>query len=77
MPDKRKDTERMRQVAKAVDDRLPDGFGFIVMAFPFEGIQDEPRLSYVSNANRSDVIKAVKEWLFTQGEAENWMEHVD
>jgi len=71
-----KDSSRMHGVAEAVSNSLPDGFGFIVLAFPTEGIQDDPRVAYASNCKREDCIKVLKNFLFMAGEAEDWMKHI-
>ena len=47
---------------KKVDEELPNGYGFVVLAFNFgEGKDNE--MMYVSNANRQDIVKAMKEWI--------------
>jgi hypothetical protein len=68
------DKTYMREAAAAAEDHLPDNHGIILMAIPYEG--GDQRLKYVSNLDRADAIKVVKEWLFNQGEKENWMEHI-
>lgn len=70
------DKPYLTEIAKEVDKRLPDAHGFIVLAFPFEK-QGDNRLSYISNANREDCIKALKEFFFNIGEKENWMNHIN
>lgn len=53
---------RMQKIARKVDEELPIGFGFVVLAFNFgEGIDNE--MMYVSNANRKDIVKAMEEWI--------------
>lgn len=60
-------------MAKLVESKLPDNHGFILLAFNFgEG----GRMTYTSNAERTDAIKALKEWFFQMGEEENWMKHI-
>lgn len=51
---------KMQQIAKKVEDELPNGFGFIVLTFMF-GKQGQ--LMYCSNANRNDVVAAMKEFI--------------
>ena len=53
---------RLHNIAKNIDDRLPDGFGFCLLTFPF-GEQKNGEIMYVSNANREDIVKAMKEWI--------------
>ncbi len=53
---------RMQKIARKVDEELPSGYGFVVLAFNFgEGKDNE--MMYVSNANRQDIVKAMKEWI--------------
>lgn len=51
---------KMQQIAKKVEDELPNGFGFIVLAFKFN---EQGQMMYVSNANRADVINSMKEFI--------------
>jgi len=54
--------KKMQVIAKKVDDELPEGYGFVVLVFNFgEGKNNE--LMYVSNANRKDIVKAMKEFI--------------
>ena len=69
------DKQYLREAADAIKARLPDGFGFILLAFPFRGEGDK-RLAYISNAQREDAIAALKEWLLKCGAAEDWMKHI-
>lgn len=53
---------KMKIIAKKVDEELPKGYGFVVLAFNFgEGKDNE--MMYVSNANRLDIVAAMKEWI--------------
>ena len=48
--------ELFNEIARAVDFRLPQRTLFVVLAF------DDPGLAqYVSNANRKDIVKALRE----------------
>jgi hypothetical protein len=67
--------EYLRDIAKAISDRLPDNHGFIVLTFPF-GNDPDSRASYASNANRADVINVLKEWLIKCSAEEDWMKHI-
>lgn len=53
---------KMQTIAKKVDEELPDGYGFCVLAFKF-GVPDGNDMMYVSNANRQDIVNAMKEWI--------------
>lgn len=52
--------EKMKNIARKVDEDLPQGFGFIVLAFRFNA---EGEMIYVSNANREGVVQAMKEFI--------------
>ncbi len=54
--------KNMQVIAKKVDNELPEGYGFVVLAFNFEEGKNK-ELMYVSNANRKDIAKAMKEWI--------------
>lgn len=69
------DKEYLRNAAEAVKAKLPDNMGFILLAFPFNGEGDN-RLVYISNAQRTDALNAMKEWLLKCGAAEDWMRHI-
>jgi hypothetical protein len=51
---------KMQGIAKKVEEELPKGFGFVVLAFEFD---KKGQMMYVSNANRSDVVVAMEEWI--------------
>lgn len=51
---------RLQSIAKKVDKELPTGFGFVVLSFAFN---NPGQMMYVSNANREDIVKAMKEWI--------------
>jgi len=65
----------MRDIGHAVKERIPEGFGFFVLVFPFDG-PDKGRANYISNGQRQDVINAMKEFLIRCGAAEDWMKHL-
>lgn len=53
---------RMQKIARKVDEELPRGYGFVVLAFNF-GEGKDKEMMYVSNANRQDIVEAMKEWI--------------
>ena len=53
---------KMQKIARKVDEELPNGYGFVVLAFNF-GESEDNEMMYVSNANRQDIVKAMKEWI--------------
>lgn len=52
--------EKMQGIAKKVQDELPEGFGFVVLAFKFN---EKGQMLYVSNANREDVVTSMQEFI--------------
>jgi len=62
--------ERMQEAAGRVATTLPAGTGFIVLAFDFG---PNGRLEYVSNAQREDVVKAMREFIALS--QRSWGEH--
>lgn len=67
------DKEYIRQIGKAVHDKLPDGYAFIVFAFPT--MTKDARCLYISNAQRDDAVAALKEWLLKVS-PEEWLKHL-
>lgn len=58
----------MLLLATVVDGILPEGTGFAVFVFP----SDTPELcNYVSNCDREDMRRAVREWFLRQQAANN------
>lgn len=69
------DKEYLKQICRLLQSKLPDNYGFIVLAFPFG---DDPgnQMFYASNGQRKDVINALKEFLIVAGHEEDWMKHL-
>lgn len=65
----------LKEAAKAVEAKLPDNYGFILLAFPFNG-EGDARLVYISNAERTGALNAMKEWMLKCGASEDWMKHI-
>ena len=51
---------KMQTIAKKIKEELPEGFGFILMAFEFD---KKGKMIYVSNSCRDDVVKAMQEFI--------------
>ena len=54
-----------RHLAAVIDATIKKGlkrYGFTLFLFSFDG----PELTYISNAQREDMVKAVQEWLNRQ-----------
>lgn len=51
---------RMQNIARKVKEELPDNFGFVVLAFKFN---EKGEMIYISDANRQDVVQAMKEFI--------------
>ena len=64
----------IKLAAKAVQDKLPDHHGFILLAVPFEST--DGRLTYISSIAREDAIAVMKEFLKKCGHEEDWMKHL-
>ena len=54
---------KMKNIAQKVENELPNGFGFVVLAFSFNTEPNTSQMMYVSNADRQDIVKAMKEWI--------------
>ena len=48
----------MQKMAESVYKMLPKDFGFAIIVFPFKTLGEA---NYISNANRTDMIKALRE----------------
>lgn len=51
----------MRGLAEAIADALPAKSGFCLLVFEMN--TDQGTMSYISNANREDMVKALKEFI--------------
>lgn len=51
---------KMQNIARKVDEELPENWGFIVLAFKFN---EKGEMIYVSNADREDVVESMKEFI--------------
>ena len=54
---------RLQGIASNIKNELPAGIGFILLASPFNAKPNETEMMYVSNINREDVVKAMKEFI--------------
>lgn len=54
---------KLQNIAQNIDKELPEGFGFALLTFKFNTEPDTSELMYVSNADRQDIVKAMKEWI--------------
>lgn len=59
-------SENLQKIAKKVEELLPVGMGFTVLAYEFGEENEERKMLYVSNSNRKDVIWAMTELIITQ-----------
>lgn len=55
-------SDMLQDIAKDIQERLPDEMGFMLMAYEFGDAPGRKTL-YVSNSNRADVMKAMVEFL--------------
>ena len=54
---------KLQRIAKQIKNELPEDFAFILLTCPFNKKPNEGQMMYVSNANRDDVVKAMKEFI--------------
>lgn len=54
---------KLQNIAQNIDKELPEGFGFALLTFKFNAKPDTSELMYVANADRQDIVKAMKEWI--------------
>jgi hypothetical protein len=73
------DWDQLNMIAANVKSLLPDGYGFVVLAFPFgkPAGDYQNRIRYCSNADRKDIINLLKEMMIAWGEEEDWMRHIE
>lgn len=58
--------EALRDLARLIDRRIPDGMGFALLLFDFK---DPPEaMFYISNAERGSMVKATQEFVRKQKE---------
>lgn len=70
------DKEYLKEAAVvAIDAKLPDNHGFILLTAPY-GEGENRRLTYISSMERATAISTVKEWLIKAGGEEEWMKHI-
>jgi len=65
----------MQDIGNDVNKRLPKEFGFFCLVFPFNST--EGRANYISNGEREQVIKSMKEFIIRAGHEEDWMKHTN
>lgn len=65
--------EALQVIAEEIDERLPSGWGFILMTFPFKG--SDGRCNYVSSAKRESAIPFLEEFIKKSNE-ETFGKHV-
>ncbi len=70
------DKEYLKEAARAVEAKLPDNYGFILLAAPFNESGANNRLVYISSMSRETAIGVLKEWLIKASGEEEWMRHI-
>ena len=53
----------LQNIARDIQEKLPDGMGFALLAYEFEDVTKDKKMLYVSNSNREDVMLAMTEFL--------------
>ncbi len=74
MNERSRDKQYLSDAGAAVARLLPDHHGFIIMAVPYRG--GDQRLKYISNLDRTEAIKVLKEFLIKCCGEEDWMKHI-
>ncbi len=70
------DVEYLKEAARAVNAKLPDNHGFILLVAEYGEAREESRLRYISSMTRETAISVLKEWLIKAGAEEDWMKHI-
>jgi hypothetical protein len=70
------DREYLKEEERAVEAKLPDSHGFILLVAPYLSGGDQ-RLIYISSMRREDAIEVLKEWLIKANGPEEWMRHIE
>lgn len=52
----------LQEIAKDIKAKLPENFGFALLAYEF-GEGDDKKMLYISNSQRQDVMNAMVEFL--------------
>lgn len=52
----------LEKLATLISEKLPAGYGFCLLTFPFYREGDE-RLQYVSSGRRDDIVNVMEEWI--------------
>jgi hypothetical protein len=73
LPPEFMDKQYLALAAKEIGVKFPDNHGFILLVLPFG---ESGRTNYISNCQREDAIKVLKEFLFRIGAEEDWMKHI-
>lgn len=72
---KPEDRQFLQDLGGQIKGRLPDGWGFFLLAAPFGDTKS--RAVYVSNMKRESAINCMKEWLIKCSASEDWMKHIN
>jgi hypothetical protein len=68
-----KDQQWLQEMCELVENKLPEGYSFVVFAFP---TSKTDRMYYASNSVRESTLVALKEWIAYQEKTkDNWMKH--
>lgn len=52
----------LQEIAKDIKEKLPENFGFALLAYEF-GESEDKKMLYISNSQRADVMNAMVEFL--------------
>lgn len=53
----------LQNIAKDIKEKLPENMGFALLTYEFGNSEEERKMLYVSNSNRTDVMNAMVEFL--------------
>jgi hypothetical protein len=69
------DREFLNEAARAIEAKLPDNHGFILLVAPY-GEGENKRTVYISSMRRESAINLIKEWMIKASGPEDWMKHI-
>ena len=69
------DKDFIKLMAQELEKKLPDNWGFLLMAAPYG--EDQDQFVYTSTIRRVDALKMLKEFIIKCGAGEDWMKHLE
>lgn len=56
-------SDMLQTIARDIQNKLPENFGFALLAYEFCDTETERKMLYVSNSNKQDVLEAMAEFI--------------